>query len=86
MASLPVGDHVLTPQPDPRRWRALALVCVAFFHDDPRRLDRERRAAVDQELVPGVLSADVFTESTTFQVMHVIPSATICARRRTRRW
>jgi EmrB/QacA subfamily drug resistance transporter len=35
MASLPVRDqvgvHLLTPQPDPRRWQALALVCVAFF-------------------------------------------------------
>ena len=24
-------SDVLTPQPDPRRWQALALVCVAFF-------------------------------------------------------
>ena len=31
MASLSVDDHVLTPQPDARRWQALALVCVAFF-------------------------------------------------------
>jgi uncharacterized membrane protein len=35
MTSLPVrdavGDHPLTPQPDPHRWQALALVCVAFF-------------------------------------------------------
>ncbi len=35
MASPPardsVGDHELTPQPDPRRWQALAVVCVAFF-------------------------------------------------------
>jgi EmrB/QacA subfamily drug resistance transporter len=27
----PVGDHLLPPQPDPHRWQALALVCVAFF-------------------------------------------------------
>jgi EmrB/QacA subfamily drug resistance transporter len=27
----PVGDRLLRPQPDPRRWQALALVCVAFF-------------------------------------------------------
>ncbi|MCW2963120.1 MAG: drug resistance transporter, EmrB/QacA subfamily, partial [Actinomycetia bacterium] len=27
----PFGDHPLTPQPDPHRWQALALVCVAFF-------------------------------------------------------
>jgi hypothetical protein len=27
----PVDDPLLTPQPDPRRWQALALVCVAFF-------------------------------------------------------
>ena len=31
MASEPAIDHLLTPQPDPRRWQALALVCVAFF-------------------------------------------------------
>ena len=24
-------SDVLTPQPDPRRWQALAVVCVAFF-------------------------------------------------------
>jgi EmrB/QacA subfamily drug resistance transporter len=27
----PVSDHLLTQQPDPRRWQALALVCTAFF-------------------------------------------------------
>jgi EmrB/QacA subfamily drug resistance transporter len=27
----PVNDRLLTPQPDPRRWQALALVCTAFF-------------------------------------------------------
>jgi EmrB/QacA subfamily drug resistance transporter len=27
----PAGDHLPTPQPDPHRWQALALVCVAFF-------------------------------------------------------
>jgi hypothetical protein len=27
----PIGDHLLTPQPDPHRWQALALVCVAFL-------------------------------------------------------
>ena len=27
----PVGDHVLTPQPDPRRWKALALLGVAYL-------------------------------------------------------
>ena len=27
----PVGDHLLTPQPDPRRWKALALLGVAYL-------------------------------------------------------
>jgi EmrB/QacA subfamily drug resistance transporter len=26
-----MNSDVLTPQPDPRRWKALAVVCVAFF-------------------------------------------------------
>ena len=35
---------------DPLRWKALAVVCAAFFMTDPRRLDRERRAADDRQV------------------------------------
>ena len=34
---------------DPLRWKALAVVCAAFFMTDPRRLDRQRRAPVDRQ-------------------------------------
>ena len=34
---------------DPRRWRALALLCGAFFHAAPGRHDHDRGAALDRK-------------------------------------
>jgi hypothetical protein len=43
----------MSPQPDPRRWKALALLCLAFFMLVLLRTVRPPRASAEAAAAPA---------------------------------